>query len=41
MFKTTKDFDESVYQVLVKIRDGENWQELPPNLEKLDYSDVL
>ncbi|MCL2572548.1 MAG: hypothetical protein FWE11_09115 [Defluviitaleaceae bacterium] len=41
MFKSTADFDKAVYDVLVKIRDGENWDNILSDLMDNNHTIVV
>lgn len=41
MFKSTKDFDTAMYEVLIKIRDNEDFKTLSPKYELYDLTEAL
>lgn len=41
MFKSTAEFDKTVRDILVNVRDGETWKEKPSHLEEDDFYDAL
>jgi hypothetical protein len=41
MFKSTKEFNKEIYNVLVKIKDESNWKQPPSNIDEIDFADVI
>lgn len=41
MFKSTRDFEAAMYEIMVKIRDGSNYNELSSKYGETDFYDAL